>query len=129
MSDDSDSDNDSIPEIPKKLLFIKWLPKDELLYELWLNANNAQYMYYCNHLAPTLTLKKATRDIKFMIEEKRELDMTTYYGRLIFSDISGDYLDAFTYDLYNGDGLAQKIVNRLKIKELKKIRLRYFLSM
>jgi len=108
------------------LLFIKYLPKDQLLYELWKSAKNAQYMYHCQELAPVLTLEKVQRDINYMIQENRDLDLTTYYGRLIFADVTGDCLDAFTYDLYNGRGTAERIVNRLKKLELEKLILRYF---
>jgi len=46
--------------------------------------------------------------------------MTSYHGRMIFSDLTSDYFDEFNYDMYNGKGLARRIVERLQDEEIKK---------
>lgn len=100
---------------------IKYIPKDLLLYELWRHADKIPELEFvkCN-----LTLKKARRDLKYMIINNRKLHLTTYYGKALFIDISSDYLDPFAYDMYNADGLAQKVIAVLKIQQLEKIILR-----
>jgi len=101
-------------------IYIRHLPKDRLLWELWNNAKLAQYMILCPDMAPTLTPILARRDINFMIADKRNIDLTTYYGRLLFIDITGDHLDAFTYDMYNGRGKAKGITDKLKLEQLQR---------
>jgi len=117
---ESEVDNDS------GMLFIKFLPKDKLLWSLWKHAKHAQYMYYCSDLAPELTLQRARKDVNYMIQDNRDIELTTYYGRLVFVDISGDYLDAFTYNLYNGRGTAERIITNLKIEELMRSIVKYY---
>jgi hypothetical protein len=113
----------------KNMIYIKYLPKDRLLYMLWENAKIAQYFFeYPTTTPPVLTICKARRDINYMIMNNRALDLTTYYGRLVFSDLSGDYYDYFTYELYNGSGSARYIVQQLKMDEMKKAILRYYVS-
>jgi hypothetical protein len=118
----SQSDND----VDNGMLFIKYLPKDKLLYNLWMNAKQAQYMYFCPELSPKLTMMTVRQDINYMIHNKRELDLTTYYGRLLFIDISGDYVDVFTYNLYNGNCKVESIINELKIEELGRSIVKYY---
>ena len=108
------------------IIFIKYLPKDKLLYELWKNAKPAQYMYYCKALAPTVTESEVKRDINNMLRNNRGIELTTYNGRLIFSDITEDYFDPFTYNMYNGKKMAEKIINNLKTEELKRTVLNHF---
>lgn len=114
-------------ELDCDLLYIHLLPKDKLLYKLWLNAIPAQYMSKCSELAPVLTLKEARNDINHMINNNRKIEITTYYGRMLFSDISGDFFDSYAYDLYNGRNKAKKIINELKQDELQKLVLKYHL--
>jgi hypothetical protein len=107
------------------LLYIKFLPKDKLLWYLWKNAKIAHYMYYCPKLAPVLTLNKVRRDINYMIENGRNIELNTYYGKLLFVNITGDYLDTFTYNIYNGCSAAEHISTDLKIEELSRCVLKY----
>lgn len=107
-------------------VYIKYLPKDKLLYELWKPARRSQYLYYCPKSVPQLTLEKAKRDINHMIENSRDLDITTYYGKLLFIDISGDYMDPFTYNLYNGRGTAEEIIKKIKIEEMNRSVLKFY---
>ena len=89
---------------------IKYIPKDKLLYQLWKYAKKANHFYHCNDKAPILTEQQARDDINYMIQDNRPLELTTYYGRLIFVNISSDYLDTFTYNMYNGDDMAERII-------------------
>ncbi len=100
-------------------IYIKHLPKDVLLYELWKAARNSPNFYYCKDKRPTLDLETCTNDINHMINNKRTIDLTTYYGRLLYIDITNDYFEDSTYNAYNGDGSAQKIIDALKERELK----------
>lgn len=118
--------NSSALNINDDIVYIKHLPKDILLYELWKNARISQNFYYCQYLAPKLTKKRAKKDIHNIINYSYSKKITTYYGRLIFADISGDYLNTFDYNLYNGVNSAQKIIKSLKIEELKRSVLKYY---
>ncbi len=107
-------------------IYIKYLPKDKLLYELWNGARYSPNFYYCPELKPTLTLQTVTDDINHMINNDRDIDLTTYHGRMLFIDITNDYIDTFNYDLYNGRGSAKKIIDILKEEELKRTICTYF---
>jgi hypothetical protein len=108
-------------------IYIKYLPKDKLLWELWSHAKLAQYMQLCPELSPELTQSDAMRDINFMIHNNRNIELTTYYGRLLFVDITDDTFDAFTYDMYNGRGTAKDITDKLKIAELRRTICKYYM--
>ncbi len=107
-------------------IYIKYLPKDTLLYSLWQKARLSPNFYYCKELSPVLTLDEARKDIICMIADGRAIDLTTYYGRMLFVDITGDYLDAFSYDLYNGKNSAKKIIDFLKEQELRRTVCNYY---
>lgn len=107
-------------------IYIKHLPKDKLLYELWLAARKSPNFYYCPNAAPILDLETARTDINHMIVNERRLDLSTYYGRMLYVDLTDDTFDSDTYDLYNGRGKASKIVRELKKIELKKTVLCYY---
>lgn len=109
------------------MIYIKYLPKDILLYTLWENARCATYFNNCNELIPKLTLCKTQRDIKFMITVGRNIHLTIYYGKLLFIDITKDYIDVSKYNFYNGKGLAKKIIDLLKVREMQKIICKYYL--
>lgn len=109
-------------------IFIKYLPRDKILYRLWKHAKKANQFYYCNDTAPILTEQQAREDINYMLQDKRKLELTTYYGRVLFLDISGDYLDTFTYNIYNGDNAAEDIIRLIKIEELSKVILNYHIE-
>jgi hypothetical protein len=108
------------------VIHIKYLPKDKLLWKLWTHAKLAQYMQLCPELAPKLTQSDARRDINFMIQDNRCIELTTYYGRLLFVDITDDTFDAFTYDIYNGRGTAKNITDKLKFSELQRTICKYY---
>jgi hypothetical protein len=108
------------------MVFIKHLPKDKLLFDLWHSAKPVIYMSKCSSIAPILTLKQAREDINYMIQDNREVELTTYYGRLIFLDITGDYLSTYSYDIHNGKGVATAIIRNLKITELNRSILKYY---
>ena len=107
-------------------VYIKHIAKDVLLYELWRAARNSPNFYYCKDLQPTLTPEVTKSDINHMINNERKIDVTTYYGRMLYIDITDDYADVLTYESYNGQGSAEKIINKLKIQELQKSICRYF---
>lgn len=108
-------------------IYIKYLPKDKLLYRLWEAARFSPNLYYCQEHRPILTYDIAKNDINFMIHNKRPIDLTTYYGRLLYIDITDDYTDVFNYDLYNGKGTAKKIIDSIKEEEMNNTVCRYYL--
>jgi hypothetical protein len=99
-------------------VYIKHLPKDKLLYELWKSAKPARQFYYCKDLIPEVDKSTITDDINHMIANNRRIDLTTYHGKQLFIDITDDFVDCFDYDLYNGHGVAEKIIIDLKKEEL-----------
>ena len=76
---------------------------------------------------PMLTEKKAARDINYMIANHDLLDINEYYGRMLYVDITGDYLDNLLYDIYNGHGVSKKIIDSLKMDELRRTVTKYYL--
>ncbi len=112
------------------MIYIKHLAKDKLLYALWKAATRrSHYLYYFHDDLPQTTLNKIRRDLNHMIKNNRPLYLTTYYGKLLYIDISNDYLDDETYNMYNGAKKAEKIINDLKQDELEESLLRYYVSM
>lgn len=109
-------------------IYIKHLPKDKLLFKLWEQAQIAEYFSQCMHRVPVLTQNKALRDVVHFVQNRDQLELTTYYGRLIYADLSKDFLDPSWYNYYNGRGKAQRIIRRLKLEELKKTILKYYVS-
>jgi hypothetical protein len=105
-------------------IYIGHLPKDVLLYELWSHARTVSYAKLAEY-KPLLTQAGATRDINCMIRDQRKIDLTTYYSRLLYVDLTGDYLDPFLYDAYNGQGLAETVITNLKKNELERTILKY----
>lgn len=101
-------------------VYIKHLSKDILLYKLWEAARNSPNLHYCAEYYPVLTLELTKNDINFMINDGRNLDLTTYYGKMLYIDITNDYVDVFMYEVYNGNGSAKKIIKQLKEQELRK---------
>ena len=113
-------------DIPQDLVYIKDLPKDELLYKLWLVAKKSQYLYYYNGDLPMLTRATAKQDLSQMIINKRDLSLTTYYGKLLYIDLSEDWLDTSIYNLYNGQRLAELVISTLQLEEMQRTVLRYY---
>ena len=101
-------------------IYIKHLAKDILLFKLWEAARNSPNFYYCKDTCPVLTPKLTKKDINYMISNDRKIDITTYYGRMLYIDISNDYTDVFMYEIYNGQGSAENVIRQLKKQELEK---------
>lgn len=102
----------------RMIIYIKYLPKDKLLYALWLGASQSPNFYYCPLLMPILTEDIAKTDINYMIANNRDIDLTTYYGKSLYINITNDTVDTNKYDIYNCKGVAEKIITNLKEKEL-----------
>lgn len=109
------------------MIYIKNIPKDLLLYELWKHAKLSHYLLHCNNLAPLLTLKDARYAINNMIANNDLISVCTFYGRMIYVDITDDYLDSYNYDMHNGKNAAKKIVDKLKLDQLSQCVIRYYL--
>jgi hypothetical protein len=107
------------------MIYIKNLPKDILLYRLWYNA---KYIKYLKNLKINLNLKRAKKDIDIMLINERKLNLTTYYGKRLFIDLSSDYLDILAYEASNGRGIAIKIINDMKKEEIIKIIALYLIN-
>ena len=101
-------------------IYIKHLAKDILLYELWNAARHSPNFYYCKDVCPNLTPELTKIDINYMINNNRKIDITTYYGRMLYIDITDDYTDVYMYEIYNGEDSAKKIIKLLKEQELRK---------
>lgn len=119
---------------------IKYLPKDELLYQLWKKARNIPYLDVdeiceddCDRTCSSkyldedliLTREQAKKDVA---EMPPGTFITYYFGRTLFVDITSDDFICNKYDQCNGRRLANKIVNIVKVKELYKLALRHYLS-
>ena len=113
-------------DLPSELIYIKYIPKDKLLYHLWKVAKKSQYLYFYKKKPPILTMHDTKLDLNYMILNKRELSLTTYYGKLLYIDITNDYLDTSIYNMYNGDKLAELVICALKLDEMQKTILRYY---
>jgi hypothetical protein len=100
------------------MLFIKNIPKEVLLYELWLHAKSSPYIRYCPELKPVLTVELAKEALNNMISNNDLLSVCTFYGRPVYVDITNDTLDPSNYDMHNGKKLAELVVTKLKKKLL-----------
>ncbi len=105
-------------------LNITGIPKDILLYNLWKHASDSRYMKYFNKKY-NLNIDKIRRDIRHMIKNKRNIYLTTYYGKSLYLDITNDYLDTEMYNKYN-ETPAEEIILLIKFNELKKFVLTYY---
>lgn len=110
------------------MLYIKGIPKDLLLYELWNHAKTSPYMKYCPDAKPTLTPELANDALRNMISNNDKLLVCTFYGRLVYVDITDDVLDGSNYDMHNGKKLASLVVAKLKKKLLDTCLLKYALK-
>ena len=102
------------------LIYIKYLPKAEIIYNLWVHAKYAKYADDCIDKMPTLYLNDVKKDLLEMEKNKRDIELTLYYGKMLFININGDYLNPATYDSYNGYKLAKYIICQVKIDEISK---------
>ena len=73
-------------------IYIANLPKDKLLFELWQNAKDSYYFVFCKDKLPKLTLSQVKLDLEEM-KKNLSIHLTTYYGRMLYIDISGDFMD------------------------------------
>jgi hypothetical protein len=110
-------------------IYIANLPKDKLLYELWLNARSSPYFLYCKDKLPKLTIEQVRKDINEMLKNGHSVYLNSYYGKTMYIDISGDIFDTADYSAYNRVSCEKiiNIVNRLKLEELNKFILKYFI--
>jgi hypothetical protein len=109
------------------MIYIGYLPKDVLFYRLWQNAryikNYENTPVQCN-----LTLKKVRRDINHMLKNGRQISITTYYGKLLYTDITTSYFDEQAYNRQNGLNKANIVIEQLKLEELQKTVLYFYKS-
>lgn len=110
------------------MIYIKHLPKHLLLYNLWENAKITRFMLSCKDMLETPTIEQIKIDLQFMYLNDKKIYISCYYGKYLFSDLSGDYLDETIYDLYSGNGTAKSIVDRLKLDEIKRSLLYFYKS-
>lgn len=107
---------------------IQYLPKDILLYHLWKHAKVIHYFENVKDIPKesiTLTIDKAREEIAHM---EPETYLTYFYGRTLFIDITGNDFYCGAYNRRNGKNLAQLIIRELKIAQLEKTALKYYLS-
>lgn len=107
-------------------IYIKFIDKSDLLFELWKNAKTTHYFYDCPEMSYNIDIHKVKQDIQNMINNKK-IDVSVYHGKNLYVELSGDYLKSNLYNLLNGKSKAEQIVSELKIRELKKTILKYYL--
>ncbi len=103
---------------------IKHIPKEDLLFELWKVAKKSEFHKYTEG-------EPCKEIVQFDIHNMKlnnSIDMSLYYGKLLHINLSYNMCDVTEYNLYNGEGLAQKVISKLKHKELEKIILNYYIS-
>jgi hypothetical protein len=110
------------------LVYIKHLPKNKLLYHLWESAKIIHYFKLVPNNIPICTISNIDEDILYMNLNKRDIELTTYYGRALYVNLSNDYMDTFAYDMHNGRGTCKKIIQQLKKEELQKSIMRFYLK-
>ena len=112
-------------------IYIKNIPKELLLYELWLYAKTSFYFKPRKGISiapPILTISLAKNALNYMIGNNDLLSVCTFYGKLLYVDITGDYLDPFNYNAHNGKFLAEEIILHLKKRLLKECLLKFILK-
>jgi hypothetical protein len=113
-------------------LYIKFIDKSELLYELWKNAKPTHYFYECPEMGFIIDLDTVKNDIKNIMTSDGylgKISFSVYQGKNIYIELTNDYLKYDLYNLLNGQQKAEKIVTELKVKEIKKSILKYYVSM
>jgi hypothetical protein len=109
------------------MIYIRNIPRDILLYELWKYAKPSPYFKHCTYAIPLLTVELARDALNDMIANNNLLSVCTFYGKTIYADITDDYLDQTDYDIYNGKGLAKTIINNIKKKLLNRCLIKYLI--
>lgn len=110
------------------ILYIKHLPKEKIIYHLWYNAITLSYLEKNRHKIPLLTNEIIIEDINNMYNDNKELLFTIYFGKPLYVELTGDYLNVRRYNKYNGKNKGQVIIKRLKKIELKNAILKYYKS-
>lgn len=107
------------------MIYIRNIPKDLLLFELWQNARLSPILMFCKETEPVLTIELARYALNNMIANNDSLSVCTFYGKPLYIDITGDFMDPDIYDTYNGKNLTSKVVDKLKKNILDKCLIRH----
>lgn len=110
------------------MLFIRNIPKEVLLYELWLHARSSSYFRYCPDLKPVLTVELAKKALNELISNNSLLSVCTFYGKPLYVDITDDIFDPTDYNDNNGDSLGELVVTKLKKRILDECLLKHLLK-
>lgn len=102
---------------------ISHVPKDILLFELWSAARSSPYT--ANVKPENITLDKIRYDLHY-IRLNNCTELTHYHGRILFVDITHDKFDTTQYNIYNGRFLAEKIIAKVKLGDLRRMITRYY---
>lgn len=105
------------------LIYIKYLNKAKLLYELWANATISNMLinvdnHVLNKKISKITLENIKNDINIMIANERAINLTIYRYKQVYIDITSDYFDCSNYNLINGKDLANHIIKKIKHQHL-----------
>ncbi len=106
-------------------MYIKYLPKDALLYALWCKAKTAPILYHYKNYKPVLTIETVQADLNAMIKNNRPMQLSVYHGKYLYVDLTNETFDSVMYNSYNGWRQAEKIVSELKLQQLQKMILTY----
>lgn len=96
-------------------VYIGLIPKDQLLYELYQRAKPSNYFRHCKELLPKLEFSDVRRDLYWLIVNKSRIDFTVYYGKMLYIDITDNYVDTTDYNARNGCKLAEFVINLMKL--------------
>ncbi len=107
-------------------IYIKYLEKPLLLYNLWKNAKISHYFYECPDIKFDINIEIVKKDINFMLEASNKINVSVYHGKNLYVDITDDYLKCDMYNILNGKFKAENIILELKTDEMKKSILRYY---
>ena len=109
------------------LIYIDYLPKDILLYELWANAKKiSQLKEFDGDIQPSMS--DIQEDLRIMHRDNQRFVFKIYYGRYLFIDVTDHYLNPISYNIYNGPYLAERIIDKVKLSEINKSILRHYTS-
>ncbi|KAK2754575.1 hypothetical protein FQN54_006976 [Arachnomyces sp. PD_36] len=90
---------------------IQGIPKGDLMQALWERSSVAAF-FSANHITPPeFDLAKALEEFG---RDNGRLDYLQ--GRVIKSDLGGDFVNPWGYDRDNGDGAFAEVVRKLREK-------------
>jgi hypothetical protein len=95
------------------MLCIKYLDKPAVLHALWQHARYLPHIFAMEE-KPHATYAICKRDIQYM---GSVIKLTTYYGKRINVDLSGDLCDIRSYEAEHGPVLA--IIQQLQTEQVK----------